>query len=74
MLRQFQEADGSFSTSSRESRGVSLISYLSDSAQALSPLVYERASYPPIFPDLSMDYLSVDADLLKTPLGEVESM
>ncbi|XP_060775139.1 RIPOR family member 3 isoform X5 [Neoarius graeffei] len=70
MLRQFQEADGSFSTSSRESRGVSLISYLSDSAQALSPLVYERASYPPIFPDLSMDYLSVDADLLKTPLGE----
>ncbi|KAB5583908.1 hypothetical protein PHYPO_G00101230 [Pangasianodon hypophthalmus] len=70
MMRQFQDADGSFSVGSRESRGVSLLSYLSDSAQALSPLVYERASHPPIFPDLSMDCQSVDDDLLQTPLGE----
>lgn len=74
MMHQFQDADGSFSVGSRESRGVSLLSYLFDSAQTLSPLVYERASYAPIFPDLSMDYLSVDDDLLQTPLGEVESM
>lgn len=72
MMRQFQ--DGSFSVGSHESRGVSLRSYLSDSAQVLSPFVYERPSHPPILRYLSMDCQSVDHDLLQTPIGEVESM
>ncbi|XP_058258958.1 RIPOR family member 3 isoform X1 [Hemibagrus wyckioides] len=36
----------------------------------VSPLVYDRASHPPIFPELSMDCQSVDIDLLQTPLGK----
>uniref|UniRef100_A0A4W4DZS3 FAM65 N-terminal domain-containing protein n=1 Tax=Electrophorus electricus TaxID=8005 RepID=A0A4W4DZS3_ELEEL len=70
MMHQLQDADGSFSIGSRESRGVSLLSYLSDSAQALTPLVYDRASHPPVILDPSTDTQSVDDDLLKTPLGE----
>ncbi|XP_053539565.1 RIPOR family member 3 [Ictalurus punctatus] len=71
MMRQFQ--DGSFSVGSHESRGVSLRSYLSDSAQVLSPFVYERPSHPPILRYLSMDCQSVDHDLLQTPIGECYS-
>lgn len=73
MMHQFQDTDGSFSTDSRESRGVSLLNFLSETTQTVSPLVYDRASHPPIFPELSMDCQSVDIDLLQTPLGKVES-
>ncbi|XP_027003008.2 RIPOR family member 3 isoform X1 [Tachysurus fulvidraco] len=68
MLHQFQNTDGSFSIGSHESRGVFLLNYLTESAQAVSPLVYERASHPPIFPDISMDCQSVYDDCLQTPL------
>ncbi|XP_037390887.1 RIPOR family member 3 isoform X2 [Pygocentrus nattereri] len=71
MMRQLQDPDGSFSIGSRESRGVSLLSYLSDSAQALTPSAYERAGRLPVTPEPSADTQSVDDDLLKTPLGEV---
>ncbi|KAF4083596.1 hypothetical protein AMELA_G00143750 [Ameiurus melas] len=71
MMRQFQ--DGSFSVGSHESRGVSLRSYLSDSAQVLSPFANERPSHPPILSYLSMDCQSVDDDLLQTPIGECYS-
>ncbi|KAL6458544.1 hypothetical protein MHYP_G00337740 [Metynnis hypsauchen] len=70
MMRQLQDPDGSFSIGSRESRGVSLLSYLSDSAQALTPSAYERAGRLPVTPEPSADTQSVDDDLLKTPLGE----
>ncbi|KAK3575044.1 hypothetical protein QTP86_019772 [Hemibagrus guttatus] len=70
MIYQFQDADGSFSIGSRESRGVSLLNFLTESPPAVSPLVYDRASHPPIFPELSMDCQSVDIDLLQTPLGK----
>ncbi|KAI4888091.1 hypothetical protein NFI96_021972 [Prochilodus magdalenae] len=70
MMRQLQDPDGSFSIGSRESRGVSLLSYLSDSAQALTPPAYERAGRPPITLEPSVDTQSVDDDLLKAPLGE----
>ncbi|XP_036427479.1 RIPOR family member 3 [Colossoma macropomum] len=70
MMRQLQDPDGSFSIGSRESRGVSLLSYLSDSAQALTPPAYERAGRLPVTPEPSADTQSVDDDLLKTPLGE----
>ncbi|XP_058258959.1 RIPOR family member 3 isoform X2 [Hemibagrus wyckioides] len=70
MMHQFQDADGSFSIDSCESRGVSLLNFLSESTQTVSPLVYDRASHPPIFPELSMDCQSVDIDLLQTPLGK----
>ncbi|TRY77731.1 hypothetical protein DNTS_027897 [Danionella cerebrum] len=43
VMRQMQEADGSFSIGSGESRGVSLFSYLTDSTQALSPPAYEKS-------------------------------
>ncbi|XP_072541042.1 RIPOR family member 3 isoform X1 [Salminus brasiliensis] len=70
MMRQLQDVDGSFSIGSRESRGVSLLSYLSDSAQALTPPAYDRASCPPVTPDTPADTQSVDEDFPKTPLGE----
>ncbi|XP_066520880.1 RIPOR family member 3 [Hoplias malabaricus] len=72
MMRQLQDPDGSFSIGSRESKGVSLLSYLSDSAQVLTPPAYEREKRPPLTPDHQMDTHSVDDDLLKTPLGEGE--
>ncbi|XP_076869921.1 RIPOR family member 3 isoform X2 [Brachyhypopomus gauderio] len=70
MMRQLQDADGSFSIGSRESRGVSLLSYLSDSAQALPPPVYDRTSHPAVITDPPTDTQSVDDDLLKTPPEE----
>lgn len=72
MMRQFQDMEGSFSIGLREPRGVSLLSY--QSTQAHPSLVSERASHPPSFPDFSMDCLSLDDDLLKSPLGKVESI
>lgn len=74
MMHQFQDADGSFSTGSYETRGVSLLNYLSESGQAVSPLVYKGDSHPLIFSNLSMDCRSVDNSLLRTPLEEVKFM
>lgn len=70
MMRQFQDTGGSFSIGLHEPRVVSLPNYLS--TNALSSLIYERASHSPIFPDLSMNLKSVEDDLFKAPLGEVE--
>uniref|UniRef100_A0A8B9L909 RIPOR family member 3 n=1 Tax=Astyanax mexicanus TaxID=7994 RepID=A0A8B9L909_ASTMX len=70
MMRQLQDVDGSISIGSRESRGVSLLSYLSDSTQALTPPAYEKARCPPVTPEPPAETQSVDDDLLKTPLGE----
>ncbi|KAG9277934.1 RIPOR family member 3 isoform X3 [Astyanax mexicanus] len=72
MMRQLQDVDGSISIGSRESRGVSLLSYLSDSTQALTPPAYEKARCPPVTPEPPAETQSVDDDLLKTPLGEGE--
>ncbi|XP_051986250.1 RIPOR family member 3-like [Xyrauchen texanus] len=72
MMRQLQDADGSFSIGSRESRGVSLISYLADSTQALSPPAYERTGIQPPTPHLAPDTKLQDDDVLKTPPGDAE--
>ncbi|XP_051567777.1 RIPOR family member 3-like isoform X3 [Myxocyprinus asiaticus] len=72
MMRQLQDADGSFSIGSRESRGVTLLSYLADSTQALTPPAYERTSDPPLTPQPALDTKLQDHDLLKTPLGDAE--
>ncbi|XP_073708687.1 RIPOR family member 3 [Garra rufa] len=72
MVRQMQDADGSFSIGSRESRGVSLLSYLADSTQALSPPAYEKTSNPPTTHHPAIDTKSQDDDLLKMPTEDAE--
>ncbi|XP_016388106.1 protein FAM65C-like [Sinocyclocheilus rhinocerous] len=72
MMRQIQDADASFSIGSRESRGVSLLSYLADSTQALSPPAYEKTSDPPTKHHPVLDAKLQDDDLLKTPTEDAE--
>ncbi|XP_052415539.1 RIPOR family member 3 [Carassius gibelio] len=72
MMRQIQDADGSFSIGSRETRGVSLLSYLADSTQALSPPAYEKTSDPPTKHHPVLDTKLQDDDLLKTPTEDAE--
>uniref|UniRef100_A0A8C2KIH0 RIPOR family member 3 n=1 Tax=Cyprinus carpio TaxID=7962 RepID=A0A8C2KIH0_CYPCA len=72
MMRQIQDADSSFSIGSRESRGVSLLSYLADSTQALSPPAYEKTSVPPTKHQPDLDAKLQDDDLLKTPTEDAE--
>lgn len=74
MMRQMQDADGSFSIGSRESRGVSLLSYLADSTQALSPPAYEKTSGPPVAQHTVLDAKIQDDDLLKTHTDAEESV
>ncbi|XP_056316509.1 RIPOR family member 3 [Danio aesculapii] len=74
MMRQMQDADGSFSIGSRESRGVSLLSYLADSTQALSPPAYEKSSGLPITQHTVLDAKIQDDDLLKTHTDAEESV
>lgn len=71
MMRQIQDADGSYSIGSRESRGVSLLSYLADSTQALSPPAYEKTSHPPLTRHPVLDTKLQDDDLLKMPTEDV---
>ncbi|XP_062853631.1 RIPOR family member 3 isoform X2 [Trichomycterus rosablanca] len=66
-MRHFQDMDSTFSIGSCESRGVSILSYLSDSAQTLSPLANDNPLST--VSDPSMDFQPVD-DILRTPLGE----
>nr|XP_055069777.1 RIPOR family member 3 [Misgurnus anguillicaudatus] len=70
MMRQLQDADGSFSIGSRESRGVSLLSYLADSTQALTPPAYEKTNHLPLTP--RQDTKLQDHYLLKTPPEDAE--
>ncbi|XP_016143166.1 protein FAM65C-like [Sinocyclocheilus grahami] len=72
MMRQIQDADASFSIGSRESRGVSLLSYLADSTQALSPPAYEKTSDPPTTHHPVLDTKLQDDNLLKTPTEDAE--
>ncbi|XP_067229410.1 RIPOR family member 3 [Chanodichthys erythropterus] len=72
MMRQIKDADGSFSIGSRESRGVSLLSYLADSTQALSPPAYEKTNDPPLTRHPVLDTKLQDDDLLKTPTEDAE--
>ncbi|KAK7145225.1 hypothetical protein R3I94_011355 [Phoxinus phoxinus] len=72
MMRQIQDADGSFSIGSRESRGVSLLSYLADSTQALSPPAYEKTSNPALTHLPVLDTKLQDDDLSKTPTEDAE--
>ncbi|XP_026121750.1 RIPOR family member 3 isoform X2 [Carassius auratus] len=72
MMRQIQDADGSFSIGSRETRGVSLLSYLADSTQAFSPPAYEKTSDPPTKHHPVLDTKLQDDDLLKTPTEDAE--
>ncbi|XP_067316514.1 RIPOR family member 3 isoform X2 [Pseudorasbora parva] len=72
MVRQIQDVDGSFSIGSRESRGVSLLSYLADSTHALSPPAYEKTSDPPITRHPALDTKLQDDDLLKTATEDAE--
>ncbi|XP_051752918.1 RIPOR family member 3 [Ctenopharyngodon idella] len=72
MMRQIQDTDGTFSIGSRESRGVSLLSYLADSTQALSPPAYEKTSDPPLTRHPVLDTKLQDDDLLKTPTEDAE--
>lgn len=69
MMRQLQDADSSFSIGSRESRGVSLLSYLADSTQTLNPPAYEKTAHLPLTP--RQDAKLQDDDILKTPPEEV---
>lgn len=71
MMHQIQDVDGSFSIGSRESRGVSLLSYLADSTQALSPPAYEKTSDPSTVLLPVLDTKLQDDDLLKTPTEDV---
>jgi len=71
MMRQIQDADGSFSIGSRESRGVSLLSYLADSTQALSPPAYEKTSNPTLTHLPVLNTKLQDDDLSKTPTEDV---
>ncbi|KAI7807617.1 putative protein FAM65C [Triplophysa rosa] len=70
MMRQLQDADSSFSIGSRESRGVSLLSYLADSTQTLNPPAYEKTSHLPLTP--RQDTKLQDEEILKTPPGDAE--
>uniref|UniRef100_A0A671SQX2 Protein FAM65C-like n=1 Tax=Sinocyclocheilus anshuiensis TaxID=1608454 RepID=A0A671SQX2_9TELE len=72
MMRQMQDADASFSIGSRESRGVSLLSYLADSTQAPSPPAYEKTSDPPTKHHPVLDAKLQDDELLKTPTEDAE--
>ncbi|XP_026068819.1 RIPOR family member 3-like isoform X2 [Carassius auratus] len=72
MMRQIQDADGSLSIGSRESRGVSLLSYLADSTQALSPPAYEKTSDPPTTHHPVLDTKLQDDNLSKTPTEDAE--
>lgn len=71
MMRKLQDADGSFSIGSRESRGVSLLSYLADSTQTLTPPAYEKMSHLPLTP--RQDTKLQDDDILnRTPPEDAE--
>uniref|UniRef100_A0A672SKJ9 FAM65 N-terminal domain-containing protein n=1 Tax=Sinocyclocheilus grahami TaxID=75366 RepID=A0A672SKJ9_SINGR len=72
MMRQIQDADGSFFIGSRESRGVSLLSYLADSTQALSPPAYEKTSDPPTTHHSVLDTKLQDDNLPKTHTEDAE--
>ncbi|XP_016367757.1 protein FAM65C isoform X1 [Sinocyclocheilus rhinocerous] len=72
MMRQIQDADGSFFIGSRESRGVSLLSYLADSTQALSAPAYEKTSDPPTTHHPVLDTKLQDDNLPKTHTEDAE--
>uniref|UniRef100_A0A8C1CUX3 RIPOR family member 3 n=1 Tax=Cyprinus carpio carpio TaxID=630221 RepID=A0A8C1CUX3_CYPCA len=72
MMRQIQDADGSFSIGSRETRGVSLLSYLADSTQALSPPAYEKTSDPPTTHHPVLDTKLQDDNFPKTSTQDAE--
>ncbi|KAI1899917.1 hypothetical protein AGOR_G00066700 [Albula goreensis] len=61
MVKQLQDPESSFPLSRRGSRGVSLLSYLSDSTQGFSPSLYGKGETPTPTPNPSpLDRASLD--------------